>query len=274
MDEWRKTQRLDREAPNTSASSDPCVALEHLVSCEMQSRLPYLCRIQVVLTTTFEFLRWMHSTRRMDEGVVTSEKCWSGIKEKMPEIAKELTWLRSGRVSNVLEEEIFKRNPKFLTKEKSWRTWKGHQNVAMDEELVHKVAMGEKFVQNFVMDAQIDPMVGMDLPIFKIGGWKILQLSNRKLVGEFVEEAATVALLIGFLSGDSSLVIHNVKELMFSREGLREMVQCYRRQHFAASNDLHENPRGHSSWRESTRTKFMNIQMEYSNMRSEPSECM
>ena len=47
-------------------------------------------------------------------------------------------------VLNVLEEEIFKRNPKFLTKEKSWRTWKGHQNVAVDEELVQKVAMGEK----------------------------------------------------------------------------------------------------------------------------------
>ena len=114
------------------------------------------------------------------------------------------------------------------------------------------------------MDTQIDPMVGMDLPFFKIGGWKILQLSNRKVVEEFIEETATVALLVGnLLSRDSSLVIHNVKELMFPREGLREMVQCYRRQHFAASNDLHEHPRGHSSWREYTRMKFMNIQMEY-----------
>ena len=37
--------------------------------------------------------------------------------------------------------------------------------------------------------------------------------------------------------------------------------------HFAASNDLHEHPRGHSSWRESTRMKFMNVQMGYSKMR-------
>ena len=38
LDEWRKTERLEREAPNTSASSDPRVALEHPVSGEIQSR--------------------------------------------------------------------------------------------------------------------------------------------------------------------------------------------------------------------------------------------
>ena len=59
-----------------------------------------------------------------------------------------------------------------------------------------------------------------------------------------------------------------------TREGLREMMQYYRRQHFAASNDLHEHPSGHSSWRDSTRVKFMNIQMRCSKMRSEPSEYM
>ena len=36
--------------------------------------------------------------------------------------------------------------------------------------------------------------------MFKIGGWKILQLSNRKPLEEFFEEAATVALLIGILT--------------------------------------------------------------------------
>ena len=51
---------------------------------------PYLCRSQVMLMTTCKFLRWMPSTRRMDEGVVASEKCWSGIAEKMPEISKEV----------------------------------------------------------------------------------------------------------------------------------------------------------------------------------------
>ena len=38
LDEWRKTERLEHEVPNTSASSDPCVAQEHPVSCEIQSR--------------------------------------------------------------------------------------------------------------------------------------------------------------------------------------------------------------------------------------------
>ena len=66
----------------------------------------------------------------------------------------------------------------------------------------------------------------------------------------------------------------NVEELKLPREGLREMLQCYARQHSAASSDLREHPRGHSSWRESTRMKFMNIPMEYSKMRSESSEYM
>ena len=38
LDGWRKTERLEREAPNTSASSDPYDALAHPVSCEIQSR--------------------------------------------------------------------------------------------------------------------------------------------------------------------------------------------------------------------------------------------
>ena len=50
----------------------------------------------------------------------------------------------------------------------------------MDDELVQNVAMGEKFVKNFVMDP----------PIFKIGGWNILQPSNRKLLKESIEEDA------------------------------------------------------------------------------------
>ena len=37
-DEWRKTDRLEHEALNTFASSNPCVALEYPVSCEIQSR--------------------------------------------------------------------------------------------------------------------------------------------------------------------------------------------------------------------------------------------
>ena len=37
-DKWRKTERLEHEAPNTSASSDPRVAQEYPASGETQSR--------------------------------------------------------------------------------------------------------------------------------------------------------------------------------------------------------------------------------------------
>ena len=172
---------------------------------------------------------------------------------------KRIELVETWRCLKILEKEMSKSNPEILTEEKSWRTWKSIQNIVMDEE----------FLKNFVMGAKIGPKVEMGLSMFEIGVWKILQLSNRKLFEEF-EEA--VLQLIGILSRDSSLVMRYVGTS--TREGLREMVQCYRRQHFAASSDLHEHQRGHSSWRESTRMKFMNIQKEYSKMRSEQSEDM
>ena len=134
--------------------------------------------------------------------------------------------------------------------------------------------MKKNIVKNFVMDANIDPKVVMDLSIFEIGGWNILQPSIPKLLEESVEEDELQLLLVGILSRDSFFVRHCVKELMPLREGLHEMMQCYRRQHYAASNDLHERPRGHSSWEESTRMKLMNIEMECSKMRSAWSEYM
>ena len=117
------------------------------------------------------------------------------------------------------------------------------QNIVMDEELIQNVAMGEKFVKNFVMDPKIDPNVEMgSYPCLFLVGGKLCISETEKLVEEFIEEAATVALLIGSLSGDSSLVMRCAGTS--TCEGLREMVQCYRRQHFGASNDLHENPTG------------------------------
>ena len=136
-------------------------------------------------------------------------------------------------------------------------------NVVTDEDLVQNVAMGEKIVKNFVTDAKIDPKVVMNLPIFKIGRWNILQPRNRRLLEELINENEPW-LLIRVQKRDSFLMMQylerhsvsadsNVKEFMPLREGLHEMMQCYRRQHFAASNDLHEHPRRHSSWRENLR---------------------
>ena len=88
------------------------------------------------------------------------------------------------------------------------KIWKSDQKIVMNEELVQNSVMNEKFLKNFVMNAKIDPKVVMDLSIFSIGGWKILQLSDRKLLEEFIEEA--VLQLSGILNSDSSLVMHYV----------------------------------------------------------------
>ena len=137
----------------------------------------------------------------MDARVVTSEKCWSGIEEKMLEISREvnlINWLRIGHVSTLLEEIIGKVNLKILMVEKSWKTWRSNQmivmdeelvqKIVMDEELVEKIVMDEELVEKIVMDAKVDPKVVMDLSILKIGGWNNLQPSNRKLLEAFIDE--------------------------------------------------------------------------------------
>ena len=88
---------------------------------------------------------------------------------------------------NVLEKENFTSDPKILTEEKSWRTWKRNQKIVMDEELIQNIVMDENFVKNFVMNAKIDPEVVMVLSIFQIGGWP----SNRQLLEEFTVENET-----------------------------------------------------------------------------------
>ena len=73
--------RYEQEASSAAVSSDPTVALEYPACGETQDRS----------MTVYKFLLYMHSTKWMDERVVTSEKCWIGIEEKMPEISREVT---------------------------------------------------------------------------------------------------------------------------------------------------------------------------------------
>ena len=104
----------------------------------------------------------------------------------MNELVENLTCL------NAFEEKFWKRNqkvvkdekinPKILTDEKSWKTWKSNEKIVMNEELVQNGVMNEQFVKNFVMNAKI---VAMDLSVFGVGGWNILQPSNQKLLEEF-----------------------------------------------------------------------------------------
>ena len=57
-DKLRKTVRFEQEAPSEAASSDSTVALEYPASGETQiGRGPHLCRSQVMLMTTYKFLR-------------------------------------------------------------------------------------------------------------------------------------------------------------------------------------------------------------------------
>ena len=72
--------------------------------------------------------------------------------------------------------------------EDSWTTGKSNQKIVMDETLVQNGVMDEKFVKNFLMGAKIDPKVVMDLSVFKIGGWNILQDGKRKLSEECKNE--------------------------------------------------------------------------------------
>ena len=124
-------------------------------------------------------------------------------------------------------------------------------------------------IQNFVMDAKIDPKVVMDLSMFKIGGWNILQPSNRKLLEEFVDEnepwllirtpGRESFLMIQYLDGHSASSDQHMKELMQLRDGPRVTTQCSMRQHDACRHS--------ASWRESMRKQIherADMQMESS----------
>ena len=54
----------------------------------------------------------------MDERVVTSEKCWSGIEEKMPEISREVNLVENLTCLGAFEGKIWKSDRKVVTGEK------------------------------------------------------------------------------------------------------------------------------------------------------------
>ena len=82
----RKTVQSEQEP---QPHFQPCMCLFNILRVvrDKTEQGQYLCRIQVMWATTNKFLRWMYSTRWMDEGVVTSKRCWIGIEKKMPEIS-------------------------------------------------------------------------------------------------------------------------------------------------------------------------------------------
>ena len=103
-------------------------------------------------------------------------------------------------------------------------------------------------MKNFVMNAKIDPKVVTELSLFKIGGWNILQPSNRKLFEEFIEENEPQLLLIGIPHNDLFLGIQCMEQ-QFVRIDLnvKEWMPCDMRQHFAERYWLRKHPGRRSS---------------------------
>ena len=127
----------------------------------------------------------------------------------MPEISREVnqkSWLRIGDISPPSRGKFWKSDQIIVMDEELV------QNVLMDEELVQNVLMDEKLVKNFVMGAKIDPKVVMDLSVFKIGGRKILQPSNRNLSEECINEIEP-RLSITIPSRDSFFMIQYLEQL-------------------------------------------------------------
>ena len=71
----------------------------------------------------------------MDERVVTSEKCWNGVEEKMPEISREvkrMNLVENLTCLNAFEGKIWKRNQKVVV------VGKIYQNGVMDGKIGKK----------------------------------------------------------------------------------------------------------------------------------------
>ena len=86
----RKTSRFEKEAPSASASSDPLVAVEYLASGETQDRLGSVLVQKSGHVDDDVQVSALDAFYEMDERVVTSEKCWIGVEEKISEISREV----------------------------------------------------------------------------------------------------------------------------------------------------------------------------------------
>ena len=140
-------------------------------------------------------------------------------------------------------------NQNMVTDEKTWKIWRSKQKIA-----------DAKRMEISVMDAKIDLKVVMDQSIFKIGGWNESQPRSQKSFENVIDENLPW-LLLGIPRRDPFFVTHyserrsessdqHMKTLVSLREGLRVVMQCYKRQHSAHFYWLHEHPGGPASRRE------------------------
>ena len=118
---FEKNLRVHQRLPEVQLGPRMCLWSILRVVRHKIGRGPYLCRSQVMLMTTYQFLRWMRSARWMYERVVTLEKCWSGIEEEMLEISREVNLNELVEILtclNALEGKIWKSDQKVVTDEK------------------------------------------------------------------------------------------------------------------------------------------------------------
>ena len=197
---------FEQEAPNTSASSNPYVALEHPMRRETPSRpgsvlVQKLCHVE-----DDEHISALDVFHEKDERENREVLEWYR--------GEDAGDLERSELNELVENWRYVSDPgrrNWKINEKSWKTWRGNQKMVMDEDKVQNGVMDEKFVKNFVMGAKIDPKVVMDLSVFKIGGWNILQSSNRKLSEEFINENEP-RLSIRIPSRDSCFMIQYLEQ--------------------------------------------------------------
>ena len=135
MDEWRKMVRFEHEAPNAPASSDPYVALEHLVSDETPSRPE-----SVLVQKSFEHISALDVFHEKGE---RKNRCIGEVLERYR--GEDAGYLKRSESDVMFEnwtclnapERIFLSRLKILMDEKSVKSWKkSNHNIVMDEELV------------------------------------------------------------------------------------------------------------------------------------------
>ena len=109
LDEKRKTERVEHGAPNTFAFFGPMCCPG--TSCEWWDTKSAGVRTCAEIRSCW----WRHANfcvgcilrKGWTRESFTSEKCWSGIMEKMPEISKELDLVEKWTCLNVLEKDFF-----------------------------------------------------------------------------------------------------------------------------------------------------------------------
>ena len=114
-DKWRKTERLEHEAPNTSASSDPCDAMEYPVSGgETQSRPgPVLVQKSGRADGDVQIFA-LDSTGRMDEGVVFIGDVLERYRGEDAGYLQRIELFEKWTCLNVLEKKLCTFNLKIL----------------------------------------------------------------------------------------------------------------------------------------------------------------